>query len=66
MFDFIDMLSFGRKVECHGEEWLILQPLQNRCSIAVRPGDNFPCQVFLIKELEPQPKEVQPDPIPGA
>ena len=66
MFDFLDMLSFGREVECHGEEWLMLRPLQNRYSLAIRPGDDFPCQVFLIKEPEPQPKEVQPDPIKGA
>jgi hypothetical protein len=50
MFEFLDILEFGRKVTIQDEEWLILRPLQNGCSLAVKPTDKMPCPVWLIQE----------------
>lgn len=52
MFDFMQMMQFGRETKAHGETWLVLHALQNRCSLAIKPGDTFPCPVYLIQEPE--------------
>lgn len=52
MFEFMDMLNFGKELEVNGEKWLSIKSLQNRCHLVVRPTDTYPCQVFLVQTLE--------------
>ena len=56
MFDYLDIMTFGREIEAHGEKWLELKALQNRCYLAIRPSDSMPCQVFLVQTPEEEKK----------
>lgn len=52
MFDFMDMFSFGRIIEAHGEKWQSLMPFVNRYHLAIRVGQTIPAQCFVVQEDE--------------
>ncbi|MFA5340182.1 MAG: hypothetical protein WC332_00250 [Clostridia bacterium] len=57
MFEFIDMMQFGKEIEAYGDKWVIVKPLQNRCHLAIRYTDKLPCQVYLIQTPDIPQKE---------
>ena len=56
MFEFMNLMNFGREITAQGEKWQSIQMLQNRYHLAVKIGDKLPTQCYVVREDE-KPKE---------
>lgn len=50
MFDFLNMMNFGRVITAHEEEWQSVQYLQNGYHLAIRRSEGMPNHCYLVKE----------------
>jgi hypothetical protein len=50
MFDFMNLMNFGREITAHGEQWQSIQMLQNGYHLAVRVGEKLPTQCYVVQE----------------
>jgi hypothetical protein len=57
MFDFMDMLSFGKKIQSKGETWISIKYLHDGMYIAVREDALFPAPMYLVKEDKKEDKK---------
>lgn len=53
MFDFFEMLAFGRRIRAHEEDWSSLKSFCDGWHLAVKPDATAPCVVYLVKAEEP-------------
>jgi len=58
MFEFLELIDFGRVFEAHGEKWQKIKYIKDGYNIAIKDGDKLPCQLFLVKE-EKKEKEIK-------
>lgn len=52
MFDFMNLMNFGREITAQGEKWQSVQILQNRYHLAVKVGEKLPAQCYVVQEDE--------------
>lgn len=57
VFDFMNMMNFGREITAQGEKWQSVQMLQNRYHLAVKVGEKLPAQCYVVQEDEKQKEE---------
>lgn len=60
MFEFLDMMNFGRVITAHGEKWQSIQYYQDGYHLAIKTGEqSLPVQCYLVKQDSTSSK--QPD-----
>jgi len=53
MFDFMQMLGFGKEVTAHGQKWQSVHECPGGYHLAVPLNAQVPCPVTLVKEDKP-------------
>ena len=47
--DFMNYLTFGKRITAHGKEWLQIENIGHNLALAIDASGEFPCQVMLIQ-----------------
>lgn len=51
MFDFLNMMNFGRVITANGEQWQSVQYFVDGYHLAIKTGEqSLPVQCYIVKE----------------
>lgn len=52
MFDFMNLMNFGREITAQGEKWQTVLVLQNNYHLAIKSCAKLPAQCYIVQEDE--------------